>query len=223
MIATRIEPVHRISSVVSNSAILHEGYAVLRIRGCFQDINALGIWCALNIVLINLGLCGLLFPITSFTSDSSMSAPTLEKPLQLPLSSEEVDRINQNLRSQNPQAILRWAVEHVPGLFQTTAFGLTGMVSIDMLSKITSNPPPLIFVDTLYHFPETYQLVEEVKRKYKVPVHIYKPKGCQDVQEFEAKYGQRLWEKDESAYDYYVKVCLFAGSAKLIELRCTTG
>ena len=136
-----------------------------------------------------------------------MSTPTFEKPLPLPLSREEVDRINKHLIDQNPQAILRWAIEHIPGLVQTTAFGLTGLVSIDMLSKITPNPPPLIFIDTLYHFPETYELVEEVKKKYKVPVHIYKPKGCQDTQGFEAKYGERLWEKDETAYDYHVKVC----------------
>ena len=93
------------------------------------------------------------------------SQPTFDKPLKLPLSPEEVERINSYLRDKTPEDILTWAVEHVPGLFQTTAFGLTGLVAIDMLSKITSNPPPLIFVDTLYHFKETYELVEEVKKK----------------------------------------------------------
>ena len=89
--------------------------------------------------------------------------PTFDKPLQLPLSQEELKRINDHLRPLVPEDILRWAVEHIPGLYQTTAFGLTGLVAIDMLSKITSSPPPLIFIDTLYHFQETYDLVEEVK------------------------------------------------------------
>ena len=61
--------------------------------------------------------------------------PTFEKPLSLPIAPEELERINAYLRDQTPEDILAWAVEHVPGLFQTTAFGLTGLVAIDMLSR----------------------------------------------------------------------------------------
>ncbi|PIL37386.1 hypothetical protein GSI_01080 [Ganoderma sinense ZZ0214-1] len=132
--------------------------------------------------------------------------PVFDKPLNLPLSPEVVDRINAYLRDQTPEQILEWAVEHVPGLFQTTAFGLTGLVAVDMLSKITPNSPPLIFVDTLYHFPETYELVEEVKKRYSRDVHVYKPEGCETVEAFEKKYGQKFWETDEVTYDYLVKV-----------------
>lgn len=78
-----------------------------------------------------------------------------------------------------------------------------------MLSKITTSPPPLIFLDTLYHFPETYELVEEVKRRYNVPVNVYKPEGCETAQDFERKYGEKLWETNEDVYDFYVKVRLF--------------
>ncbi|KAG6861839.1 hypothetical protein C0995_011136 [Termitomyces sp. Mi166 len=127
-------------------------------------------------------------------------------PLDLPLSKEKLDEINTHLGTLTPEEILKWAVDHIPGLYQTTAFGLTGLVAIDMLSKITSSPPPLIFLDTLYHFPETYELVEDVKAKYSVPIHVYKPEGCSNVKEFEAKYGEKLWETDEDTYDYAVKV-----------------
>ena len=134
------------------------------------------------------------------------TAPTFDKPLKLPLSEEELKRINEYLNPLLPEEILRWGVEHIEGLFQTTAFGLTGLVAIDMLSKITQNPPPLIFIDTLYHFPETYELVEEVKKKYGVPVTVYKPEGCETVADFEKKYGEKLWERDEVLYDFAVKV-----------------
>ena len=136
----------------------------------------------------------------------AQTEPTFATPLQLPLAPEELARINEHLRPLVPEDILRWAVAHVPGLFQTTAFGLTGLVAIDMLSKITDAPPPLIFIDTLYHFPETYELVEEVKRRYNVPVNVYKPEGCETVEDFEKKYGQKFWEADETTYDYLVKV-----------------
>ena len=56
------------------------------------------------------------------------SKPTFDKPLKLPLSQEEIDRINAYLRDLTPDQILEWAVEHIPGLYQTTAFGLTGLV-----------------------------------------------------------------------------------------------
>ncbi|KAF9498752.1 Phosphoadenosine phosphosulfate reductase thioredoxin [Pleurotus eryngii] len=133
-------------------------------------------------------------------------ALSLPRPLGLPLAPDTLDLINSYLKDLTPEEILKWAIGYVPGLYQTTAFGLTGLVAIDMLSKITSTPPPLIFLDTFYHFPETYDLVEEVKQRYTVPVHVYKPEGCESVQDFERKYGERLWENDEDTYDYAVKV-----------------
>ena len=136
----------------------------------------------------------------------SAPTPTFDKPLKLPLSQEELTRINEYLNPLTPEDILRWGIDHIEGLFQTTAFGLTGLVAIDMLSKITTSAPPLIFIDTLYHFPETYELVEEVKKRYNVPVNVYKPEGCETAQDFERKHGEKLWEKDEELYDFSVKV-----------------
>lgn len=136
-----------------------------------------------------------------------MTSPTLLEPLKLPLSKEDLDATNEHLKLLTPEEILQWAIEHIPGLYQTTAFGLTGLVAIDMLSKITTSPPPpLIFLNTLYHFPETYELVEVVKAHYGRSVIVYKPEGCTTTEEFERKYGERLWERDEGAYDYAVKV-----------------
>jgi hypothetical protein len=132
-----------------------------------------------------------------------MSAPTL---LKLPPSKEDLDTINAYLNTLSPQQILQWSIEHIPALYQTTAFGLTGLVAIDMLSKMSSSPPPLVFLDTLYHFPETYKLVEAVKARYNIPVIVYKPEGCTTTQEFDSKYGEHLWERNEGLYDYAVKV-----------------
>jgi phosphoadenosine phosphosulfate reductase len=128
------------------------------------------------------------------------------KPLRLPVSPSELDKINSFLSPLTPQEILKWAVDYLPNLYQTTAFGLTGLAATDMLTKLTSKPPPLIFLDTLYHFQETYELVEEVRQRYKPIIHVYKPEGCETVKDFELKYGDRLWERDEDMYDFVVKV-----------------
>lgn len=81
---------------------------------------------------------------------------------------------------------------------------------MDMLSKSDSVIKPnidLIFLDTLYHFPQTIDLVERVKQKYThINFHMYKPEGCETTEEFEQKYGERLWETDEEQYDYVAKV-----------------
>ena len=131
-----------------------------------------------------------------------------EEHLTFPLSEESLKEVNAYLTTLTPENILQWSVDHLPGLYQTTAFGLTGLVGIDILSKITPTPPPLIFLDTLYHFPETYELVDKIKERYNVPVHVYRPEGCSDVKEFETKHGEKLWETNEDAYDYLVKVCV---------------
>ncbi|KAI4088053.1 MAG: hypothetical protein LQ348_000593 [Seirophora lacunosa] len=118
--------------------------------------------------------------------------------------------LNRQLQFLEPQDILRWCITSLPGLFQTTAFGLTGLVTLDILSKMKIPRPQmvdLIFLDTLHHFPETISLVERVRSKYPlVNVHVYKPDGVDTTDEFTRKYGERLWEADDELYDWVAKV-----------------
>lgn len=80
-----------------------------------------------------------------------------------------------------------------------------------MISKIgiereETHLVPLIFLDTLHHFPETTGLSQTVADTYLAEVHTYKPPGVSTADEFAAKYGDKLWETDEASYDYLVKV-----------------
>jgi phosphoadenosine phosphosulfate reductase len=151
----------------------------------------------------------------------SVKAPVLSQPLQLPVSEATLSETNEYLSSLTPEEILQWALTHLPGLYQTTAFGLTGLVAIDMLSKLTPNPPPLIFLDTLYHFQETYDLIEEVKARYGREVSVWKPDGCEDVKAFEAKWGDKFWEKNDFEYDVAVKVCFTSLYVVEYDLICS--
>lgn len=116
--------------------------------------------------------------------------------------------INSQLQGLKPEDILRWCILTLPDLYQTTAFGLTGLVTIDMLNKISlENPVDLIFLDTLYHFDETFDLINRIKQKYPhVKIHIFKPRGVCTTSEFEEHYGERLWETNGTYYDYVAKV-----------------
>jgi phosphoadenosine phosphosulfate reductase len=106
--------------------------------------------------------------------------------------------------------ILQWAILSLPNLYQTTAFGLTGLVTIDILSKISGKSKSqvdLIFLDTLHNFPETLDLVRRVQERYpQVKLHSYKPEGVDTVEEFNSTYGEQLWENDEERYDFVAKV-----------------
>ena len=124
----------------------------------------------------------------------------------------ELLEINERFANAEPQDILAFAVEHMPRLFQTTAFGLTGLATLDMIHKLTPEGAPhrvpLIFINTLYHFPETLDLAAAASQKYGAELHVYMPPAAQSVAQFEAIYGERLWEMDEESYDYLVKVGL---------------
>lgn len=108
--------------------------------------------------------------------------------------------------------ILRWSKVTFPNLYQTTAFGVSGLVTLDMLSKLQEESPSLphidaIFLDTLYHFQETLDLVEKTKARYpNVHLHVYKPEGVATTAEFEARHGQELWKTQPDLYDWVAKV-----------------
>lgn len=137
--------------------------------------------------------------------------------LSIELSQEHLDHLNAKLQDLTPQEILKWAYITFPHLYQTTAFGLTGLVTIDMISKLQVNsqadggraiphPIDLIFIDTLYHFPQTYSLVQAVRDRYHPTLHVIKPANANTDVEFSERYGDLLWETNDSYYDYLVKV-----------------
>ena len=118
--------------------------------------------------------------------------------------------LNRQLQLLEPQEILRWSITTLPSLYQSTAFGLTGLVTLDMLSKMKIPRPQmvdLVFFDTLHHFPETLRLIDRVRDRYPlVNIHVFKPKNSATSEEFTAQHGERLWETNDQLYDWLAKV-----------------
>lgn len=128
---------------------------------------------------------------------------------------EQLDHWNWSLaNASHPVEVLKWALSTFPRLYQTTAFGLTGLATIDMLARLRDQDAelkvPLIFIDTLHHFPQTLDLLKKVQDQYYTPVGqqvaVFRPEGCSSEQQFAQKHGDFLWEKDEDKYDFLVKV-----------------
>lgn len=150
-------------------------------------------------------------PESGYGSRSS-SSTSFSTPPKVIFTEFHLKHINEQFENLTPQEILRLSKLIFPNLYQTTAFGLTGLVTLDMLSKLQaetpgSSPVDIIFLDTLYHFQETYQLVERVQERYPgVTIHTFLPNGCNTVPDFETRHGQKLWETDAEQYDYMAKV-----------------
>jgi len=118
--------------------------------------------------------------------------------------------LNRQLQNLEPQEILRWCITTLPNLYQETAFGLTGLTTLDMLSKMKIPRPQmvnLLFFDTLHHFPETYKLIDRIRERYPlVALHIFKPASTDTAEEFARQHGEKLWETNDQLYDWLAKV-----------------
>jgi phosphoadenosine phosphosulfate reductase len=109
------------------------------------------------------------------------------------------------LECASAERVLRWALEtFAPGrLAIVSAFGPGSIVLIDLLHSIGAELP-VIFIDTLHHFPETLDLVETVRRRYSLDLRVYRP--AETLEAFEARHGPRLWERDIELYQQVAKV-----------------
>lgn len=89
--------------------------------------------------------------------------------------------------------------EYSSRLVVSTSFGLQSAVMLDLISKHAPNVP-VVWIDTGYLFPETYQYVEELKEKLNLNLKEYQPLLSAARQE--AIHG-KLWEQGEEGYSQY--------------------
>lgn len=139
----------------------------------------------------------------------------------------DVDQLNQQFASGNPEKILAWCVQNIPeGLVQTSAFNVDDMVITDIIYRALkpANPTPVIFLDTLFHFPESLELVSKAKDKYNLNLQIYKTLEADSRESFNAKFGDELWEKDVAKFHQVTKIePLQRGLAELNTVAWITG
>ncbi|MEX0272351.1 phosphoadenylyl-sulfate reductase [Leptolyngbyaceae cyanobacterium UHCC 1019] len=148
------------------------------------------------------------------------------EPLTQP-SNLDLEWLNQKFEQAHPKDILAWCVVNVPtGLVQTSAFSVDDLLITDLLYRDLQpvNPIPVLFIDTLHHFPQTLDLVAKARHLYKLNLKSYKTPGVTMRQDFAAKYGEALWQKDHSRFHYLTQVePLQRGLAELNAIAWLTG
>lgn len=81
---------------------------------------------------------------------------------------------NQEFEKKTAEALLKWALEKFPKTVLASSFGAEDVVLIDMLVKL--NPKARIFtLDTGRLNEETYDVMERIRRKYKISIESYFP------------------------------------------------
>ncbi len=123
---------------------------------------------------------------------------------------ESNERIEALPIEQQPIEILRWAISRIPPgkLAHVTSFGISGIAITHMSQSLEgSGKIPIITIDTLHLFPETYALVEKIKAEFKLKtLHVYRSQEAATRAEFESLYGPFLWRADPPLYDFLTKV-----------------
>jgi phosphoadenosine phosphosulfate reductase len=130
-----------------------------------------------------------------------------EAPIQNP--NFDLDELNQRFNTAHPREVLAWCVENIPtGLVQTSAFNVDDLVITDILYRELkpATPTPVIFLDTLFHFPETLELVAKAKDLYNLDLKTYKMPDIDSREAFVAQYGEALWDTDIQKFHHVTKI-----------------
>ena len=117
--------------------------------------------------------------------------------------------LNQELNGATPREILAWANQVLPeGLVQASAFNVDDMVITDLLYRDLKphHPVPVLFLDTLHHFPETLELVARSTQHYDLNLKIYRIMTVDSRTAFAQRYGEKLWETDIEQFHQLTKI-----------------
>ncbi len=97
---------------------------------------------------------------------------------------------------ESPEAIIKWAVEQFPKLTFACSFGAEDVVLVDMLQKISPSTD-IFYLDTDFHFKETYETRDRMIERYNLQFVEVKPLLTPEEQA--AEHGDALWAKDPNA------------------------
>jgi phosphoadenosine phosphosulfate reductase len=130
--------------------------------------------------------------------DQPTTSATLEQP-QVD-QSIDLDAVNERLASADAPDVIRWAADAFgEKLVMTSSFGAQSAVMLHLATRIVPEIP-VIFIDTGFHFPETYQFAEQLAQRLHLNLKVYQ--SPISAARMSALYG-RLWEGDAEQLNRY--------------------
>ena len=125
------------------------------------------------------------------------------------LTTTELQTINDELDRMDLGQVLEWAVSTFGNrLVDVTSFGYSGMVTLHKMRKLELlETIPVVTIDTLHLFDETYSFIEQVRKQLSISTFVrYAPKDYDQRAGFDEAYGADLWKSEPDRYNYLSKV-----------------
>ena len=115
-------------------------------------------------------------------------------------SAENADSLSSVLADQSAGERIAELARRYPGqVVASTSFGLQAAVMLKLLREHAPEVP-VVFIDTGYHFDETYQYAVDLTERLGLDVKVYRPQWSPAWQE--AIHG-KLWEQGEQGMEKY--------------------
>lgn len=115
----------------------------------------------------------------------------------------DLDAVNDALAQADAEEVVRWAFETFgERLVMSSSFGAHSALMLHLASRVVPKIP-VIFLDTGYLFPETYQFAERLRERFDLRLEVYAPKMTAARQE--ALYG-RLYDGDDDELKRYLEM-----------------
>ncbi|OIQ39653.1 MAG: phosphoadenylylsulfate reductase [Bacteroidetes bacterium MedPE-SWsnd-G1] len=95
--------------------------------------------------------------------------------MSIQLNRAEVERLNKSLRGKSPEEIISWALEVAQNPVVTTNFRPYEVAILNAVTSVNSDVK-VIWCDTGYNTPNTYNHANELIEKLELNVHLYVPK-----------------------------------------------
>lgn len=107
-----------------------------------------------------------------------------------------IRKMEVELENETPEAIIKWAVEAFPNITFACSFGAEDVVLVDMLQKV-SPKTDIFYLDTDFHFKETYETRDKLIERYGLKFVEMKPLITPEEQA--AQHGDELWKSDPTS------------------------
>lgn len=118
----------------------------------------------------------------------------------------DLNAVHDQLNGFDAPSIVRWAAETFSqGLVMTSSFGAQAAVMLHLVTRVIP-AIPVIFIDTGYHFPETYQFCQEMADRLSLNLKAYQ--SPLSPAWMEVKHG-KLWELGDSEEEQAKNLVLY--------------
>ena len=88
-----------------------------------------------------------------------------------------LDRVNPELLQADATDIVRWAHKTFgDGLVLSTSFGIQAAVMLHLVTRVVPDIP-VVFIDTGFHFLDTYKFADELTERLKLNLKVYQARG----------------------------------------------